>query len=372
MRINLNPYNQTGSNPTMWESVETDPLPYGVEKIILDTKGDLTLRSANGKTWFSQSHLVDDHPVAVEQQLVSSKQKNHVDGWTGMVIGNAGENRVRDILVKTGKVNPEDILMPYLVLTDDGHKELSDGIVIYGNHAFVLQVKTSLPTHPLDDVDWYRQKMRSSRNHAVRQAMDSMELLKQEKRIEFTTYAGTKRTINFNDYSWSQIAILAFNELPLAKPARYYIGSSSRLPLTTISLKEWKDLFTILNPYDALAYLKRRTYCDEPDFFGFNIFSLFQTVDLGIYSTNKDGVPDNFVQAVEKLFNKEKPSKKLFELRKKLDCLPVEKLAVLSDAYKKHQGINTKTLIVHRHLKVVFTSGSPRIEYKTQNVVIYL
>ena len=198
MSINVNPHQLVGDE-LFWESTETDNLPYGVTKIILDHKGDLTLQGANGSTWLSHNHLMDESPVAVEQQLKGSKP--NIDGWTGMAIGNVGENRVRDILVKTGKINPEDILMPYLVLTEDGHKELSDGIILYGSHAFILQVKTALPTHSLDDVDWYRQKMRSSRNHAVHQALDSMELLKQNKRIEFTTYAGTKRTVSFNDYS---------------------------------------------------------------------------------------------------------------------------------------------------------------------------
>lgn len=363
--MNIQPVNSFPKE-TVWETKTTDILPPGIEKIGLTYEGDVYLK--NGKTiWRSRNHLTDLTPAVVSQTFKGNK--NHVDGHIGQALGGIGETQVRDVLLKTAKVNPYDLLYPLLVKTLQGHKELSDGILIHGNHAFILQVKTSIPTNVEDNVEWYRQKIRNNRSLAVKQAVTSHELLKEHKRLEFDTYSGEKRVINVQDCTWSYLNVLAFSQLPAVKPARFVLPASNHhLPSTTISLKEWKDLFSYLPYGQAVHLLKRLCYLEEPEFFGFNIFNIFQGCGLNIYSRRKE----TFAEKLENLLKQQPINRRFLSLRKKLDTLPVEQLTMLSQAYEKYQNkASVKTLGLNPYLKVKFSSSTPGIEYKNRGVILH-
>lgn len=351
----------------IWETQPTDVVPFNVEKIGLTYTGDVYVQTPE-HIYTSRNHFTDETPAVVTQTYKGNKSQ--VNGHIGQALGNIGETQVRDVLLRTTGLNPDNLLYPLLVKTPQGHKELSDGIILHGNHAFILQVKTTVPSKTDENIEWYRQKIRNSRRLAIKQALTSHEMLKEHKRLTFQTYSGKTKIVNVQDYTWSYVNVLAFSSLPVAKPARFVLPASSHhLPTATLSLKEWKDMFTYLPYSQAIHLLKKLCYMEDPEFFGFNLFNLIQGESLGIYSRTSSNV---FVEALEQLLTSQPLTKKFITLRKKLDTLSVEQLAMLSQGYVHWQGKTmTKLVTVAPHVKIAFSSPNPGVEYVNRGVVLH-
>lgn len=264
--------------PLIWEiknQTET-----GIKHASVDANG--TLRIAGNKfNWYSENHFTDTDPISNSDTTRSRQRFNS---------GHTGEQETWNLFLELG-VPPELVFKPGFVnVAGIGEYEVSDGLIIYGDTAFLLQVKTRTASNENRDIEWMRDKIRDSRYRAYGQALKSLELIRENGGVWFENFKGEKRFIKEEDYNWTALIVLAYNELIPAPPTRYVVqeGESEELNRITITLKELKDIAKVYNdPKLLLNYLRRIQY-QGVDCVGYEALRLFQMIDAGIYPEDKD------------------------------------------------------------------------------------
>lgn len=281
MSIHFTSNNFELEDKSIWVSEPTDILPNGIKRIQLNTTGDVLIWGSR-LNCFSTKHFVQNTPFLVPSELI--RPYHEKEDQAGRFIGELGEQRTRDILLSNG-ADPHNILMPLQVLTSTGHKEISDGIILSGSHAFILQVKTTMTPDKAWNETTYRRKLYSLKHLAYKQGIASYDLLKEHQVLEFQTSAGNSRVITTSEYTWSVISIISFSDAPLIKPARVFMQDNlyaKEIPNVVFSLKEWEDLFNLLTFDEAIKTLHYQTKNLSRQYFGWQLLYLFSLVNSGV------------------------------------------------------------------------------------------
>lgn len=351
--------------PLIWEiknQTET-----GIKHATVDANGTLRI-SGNRFNWYSENHFTDTDPISASDTTRSRQRFNS---------GHTGEQETWNLFLELG-VPPELVFKPGFVnVAGIGEYEVSDGLIIYGDTAFLLQVKTRTASNENRDIEWMRDKIRDSRYRAYGQALKSLELIRENGGVWFENFKGEKRFIKEEDYNWTALIVLAYNELIPAPPTRYVVqeGESEELNRITITLKELKDIARVYNdPKLLLNYLRRIQY-QGVDCVGYEALRLFQMIDAGIYPEDKDEecivrVLDSSLLDYRFTDGKAIQPGKLREIFNALDYLPLETIsnlqkeftsAIQSTGMRKinfyHDGLACSIFIVDD--EVLGTGGLP-------------
>lgn len=351
--------------PLIWEiknQTET-----GIKHATVDANGTLRI-SGNRFNWYSENHFTDTDPISVSDTTRNRQRFNS---------GHTGEQETWNLFLELG-VPPELVFKPGFVnVAGIGEYEVSDGLIIYGDTAFLLQVKTRTASNENRDIEWMRDKIRDSRYRAYGQALKSLELIRENGGVWFENFKGEKRFIKEEDYNWTALIVLAYNELIPAPPTRYVVqeGESEELNRITITLKELKDIARVYNdPKLLLNYLRRIQY-QGVDCVGYEALRLFQMIDAGIYPEDKDEecivrVLDSSLLDYRFTDGKAIQPGKLREIFNALDYLPLETIsnlqkefssAIRSTGMRKmnfyHDGLACSIFIVDD--EVLGTGGLP-------------
>jgi hypothetical protein len=184
----------------------------------------------------------------------------------GDAIGKIFEAQVLNFFLGMG-INPNDILLP--VETSKGLKqgEFSDGVIIFGNTAFLLQAKARSAVagqsyQEPESFDHLEDKI----SKAKKQYYSSLEIFRDYGNImEFNTLSGNKRVITKEDYDWKALIIIGRNYLSSEKKLVYGSRSKSqkipeeeKVNHIILSLQGMINISYILPfPNQFFAFLKR-------------------------------------------------------------------------------------------------------------------
>lgn len=311
-------------SPLIWEI--TNEGETGIKKASVDADGNLRIIGKKFN-WYSENHFTDTAPIATSDTTRNRQRFN---------AGHTGEQETWNLFLDLG-VPPELVFKPgFVSIAGIGEYEVSDGLIIYGDTAFLLQVKTRTASNEGRDIEWMRDKIRDSRYRAYNQAIKSLEIIEEHGGVWFENFKGEKRFIKKEDYNWTALIVLAYNELIPAPPTRYVVqeGEQEELNRITITLKELKDIARIYNdPKLLLNYLRRIQY-QGVDCVGYEALRLFQMIDAGIYPEKQD--EECIVRVLDSSlldyrFTDGKPIQpgKLREIFNALDYLPLETISNL-------------------------------------------
>jgi hypothetical protein len=341
----------TDSAPLIWETEDSDTVT-GIRYASVNTEGDLFIQGKNF-TWTSMNHFVDPNPVQ------PANKKNSPAFTNG---GAEGEEKTWQLFLDMG-VPPEFVYKPAYIRVDGvGDYEISDGVIIYGDTAFLLQIKTRTTSVEGRDVDWLRDKLRDSRCKAYSQAISSLDLLKEKGGAWFENFNGERHFLRAEDYNWTALIVLAYNELIPAPPVRYAVqeDASETLNRLTITLKELRDISTIYgNPLLLLNYLRRVQY-QGVDCIGYEVIRFFQMLDAGIYPT-QDNEPCIVQMIDEALLNYRYPNgaaiepNKLREIFYAIDYMSLEDISHLQKEFGNDYRADTLRKLSFAHDGVATT-----------------
>jgi hypothetical protein len=133
-----------------------------------------------------------------------------------------------------------------------GQRELGDRLLIVGDRAAVVQVKSRQGT--LRDDVGERSWTRKQANKAVRQANGTVRSLRAMP-AEFTNGRGRKITVDGNRFTWLAVAVIDHQQLPADTSADVTPGG---LPVVTLLRRDWDFLFNQLrSTYAVMQYLFR-------------------------------------------------------------------------------------------------------------------
>jgi hypothetical protein len=114
-----------------------------------------------------------------------------------------------------------------------GQRELGDRLLIVGDRAAVVQVKSRQGT--LRDDAGERSWTRKQVNKAVRQANGTVRSLRAMP-AEFTNGRGHKITVDGNRFTWLAVAVIDHQQLPTDTSADVTPGG---LPVVTLLRRDW-------------------------------------------------------------------------------------------------------------------------------------
>lgn len=301
---------------------------WGARKATLSTDGTLTLNGVtikgNREEWVSGEHLTD--PTRLQTSIAEQARAGcELGGQAHGTLGAANEILVRENLINHG-LNPSQILNPSYLNQPGGQVEISDGVILYGTHAFMVQIKSTMDT--TKHISWFRQKIRDHRHNARKQAKRSMEWLKTQPVTIFTDHNNNLVTVDPSEYTWSNLLISKFDQLPVADPSRYMLNTDAENE-TTINSKEVGDLLDQFTPEETLNFLRRSTN-EQTNLFGFALINAFQYHLAGLYTgdINNPGL----LTRIDDVLN-DYPVNEISKLRTMVDRVEVKTLQNVSKHY---------------------------------------
>lgn len=147
---------------------------------------------------------------------------------------------------------PDFVFPPVKRKLKSGIREISDGMVVVGERALILQVKSR--ERPSDDAQSEERWIRKKADEGARQARGTLRQLRLQP-AELANQRGRVVTIDGNSATWVGTVII---DHPAPPPAIELPGRYKGLPIVTLLRRDWEFLFEQLGSTAAVvAYLHR-------------------------------------------------------------------------------------------------------------------
>jgi hypothetical protein len=164
--------------------------------------------------------------------------------------GVAAEGAVRDAAATWGL--PDFVLRPHVERKGRGVREISDGLLLAGDHGLIIEVKSrdTTPGSPSREVAWLAKKIAEG----ARQAGGTLRRLSSDT-VNMVNGRGRDISINGAEVRWVGVVII---DHP-APPADYRIPDlSCSFPIVVLLRRDWEFLFDQLRSTHAvISYLER-------------------------------------------------------------------------------------------------------------------
>jgi hypothetical protein len=276
---------------------------------------------------------VGDRGIFIDHSPVKKSKPTPVGDTTN---GHLAEQEVLDFFAEVG-VSKKNIFNPRLY-TFEGESEIevSDGIILYGDTAFLLQTK-SRNVEKLSDFAKEKNKMSSLKNQASKQVQKSVTAIDRAGGITFTNLDGEEKLIKVKDYNWVGLILLSYNESPVHAGNRIFFENNSEIPRVIITVNELEKIrSTGSNPSQLLNYLRRMQYQPRHKVGG-EISRYFEFVDSGIYPFYEPSLLIELDKAVHIAFERKNLSAKhAKEVLYPIDFMQLGPLSDLQDAFYNH------------------------------------
>lgn len=195
-------------------------------------------------------------------------KSNRIDIPYGKSHGTDAEKEVISIL-QDSRIPPGLVLKPKLVkIPSIGENEISDGIILYGDTAFLLQIKSrnKEPEAGAEDFTAEVKKIESLISKAYKQTLDSLTYLEQQGEVIFENYEDESVTVRYSDYNW--VALILINHAGLDEINSTKIVQSDndtikrKIPRVIMSFQDLEDMSNVFErvPFYILNYLRRLQY----------------------------------------------------------------------------------------------------------------
>jgi len=164
--------------------------------------------------------------------------------------GIAAESATRDAAATWGL--PDFVMRPRIERTGSGVREISDGLLLVGDHGLIVQVKSRDTDSgmPSREASWLTKKIAEG----ARQADGTARRLS-FKTTEMMNGRGRTITVNGSHVGWTGVVII---DHP-SPPGNYCIENPvSRIPIVVLLRRDWEFLFNQLRSTKAvIGYLER-------------------------------------------------------------------------------------------------------------------
>ncbi len=164
--------------------------------------------------------------------------------------GIAAEGAVRDAAATWGL--PDFVLAPHVEQKGRGVREISDGLLLVGNHGLIVQVKSrdATPAAPDRETAWLTKKIAEG----TRQAEGTARRLS-SRTTDMTNGRGRSIEVNGGNVRWTGAVII---DHPAPSPGYRIQSQASRIPVVVLLRRDWEFLFDQLRSTRAvIGYLER-------------------------------------------------------------------------------------------------------------------
>lgn len=208
---------------------------------------DLVLELENNKTLVSVDHFTDRTPVRI--QAVTDRRGRFNGGLEG-------EKAVKALFRANGITNSK-FFPSRIVRTDTGNLELWDLAFQIDNTLVIVEVKTRLieGTSKNRQHAWVKENAMKAHGQFCR----SRDVIKSyyKNKIIVPNLNGGKKYFDFDKVNVRYLNIIAVNELRPGMPRELHTTFPANLPSPglSITLKELKDMFTLLGAKETFKYI---------------------------------------------------------------------------------------------------------------------
>lgn len=276
-------------------------------------------------------------------------KSNQVKIPYGKTNGSDTEQKVMAILEESN-IPPNLILEPKIVkIPAVGDIEISDGIILYGDTAFLMQIKSR--NKEIDDVagDFTTEKKKIERliSKAYSQTLDSLDYIEKQGEVTFDNKNNERVNISYKDYNWISLILInhaELNEINSIEPLEYDNDINRRkVPRVIMSLQDLEDMSNVFKrvPYYILNYLRRMQYQSAHEL-GNDMRRFANFVIEDIHDYNRINFFIEFEKVISNLYESKQISK---EASKDLLCgLDLMSIKALSNQQAAFRGQLEKVL----------------------------
>lgn len=209
------------------------------------------------------------NPLESFARVVSFKDHRIVIPYEddGRKHGTKAEQEVMSILARANIPN-DLVLKPLHVKVPGGENEISDGIILYGDTAFLMQIKSRNIDPDKENLDGRAEtrKVRELVSDAYKQVKNNIEYLKRTGTVVFKNQNNSPVSVRYEDYNWVGLVLInhaKFNDINSYKPLDLDNNSENReVPRVILSFQDLEDMSISFNrtPYYFLNYLRSLQY----------------------------------------------------------------------------------------------------------------
>lgn len=269
-------------------------------------------------------------------------KRTMVDIPYGKSNGTMAELKVMEIL-KRSNIPPTLLLKPKLVkIPLRGEIEISDGIILYGDTAFLMQIKSR--NKKLEEVSnnfkSEKRKIESLISHAYKQTNDSIKYIKDENFVVFENQLNNPVEISYHDYNWVSLIIvnhLNLDELNEIGNIESDNSSDRVIPRVIISMQDLEDMSNLFERTAVyiLNYLRRLQYQPNHELGNdMRRFANFPLMDIHDY--NHVNFFIEYEKSINSLYEDKKISKEISKsLLSGLDILNISDMEKFQKSFKK-------------------------------------
>lgn len=259
---------------------------------------------------YSLSQTYQTPKYFMEKLVVSKPNRIEVPYGKGGIHGSEAERKVMSIL-ETSRIPNELILKPAFVRTENGESEISDGIILYGNTAFLLQIKSR--NKPSSEMQYFEKeidKVEDLVSTAYKQAKVSLKYLKEHQDVLFEDMNNNPVKINYSDYNWISLILInhaSFEELNFVKSLIIDNDVKIRgVPRVVLSFQDLENISASFEriPYYVLNYLRRLQYQPNHTLGNDNRYKHF--LNYRLYNSNVDDFFIEYEKVIMDLFSTKK------------------------------------------------------------------
>lgn len=268
--------------------------------------------------------------------------------------GESAEEEVRQILVEAG-LPKSAIFKSALYTTEGGEREVGDGLLLYGETAFMIQIKSrNVEAGELGEETKWGQKKKTQ---AYAQAKLSLNWLEEEGGLRFEAIDGSHKEIRRDQYNWVALVVLNYNEAPFTMDNDLLrVGNcDSSLPRVVIATHDLEEIGSLSrSPLMFISYLRKLQFQSQHRV-GEEWDRLYGLIDAGVYPAPVDRKPYALLEFEKAItaskFKGEIPLPDALQLRKGLDYAHPDALVELQADFVA--GLNKQTRDIRKDHKII-------------------